>query len=634
MDYSLGSLLGEMGNHGAARPSPVDGGSHISEEEIKTKFSKLMSSLSANHSNYAEIEARIGVVESRQDGNHKFTPGVSERDFHALRIFLGQDQGFQVTSVCDLDYLYSGETPGTNSRVTYALDQQQVQVLVEQGEVGLFQRLGDPPQSQLVKGMSSMLKQKLYSVEFSTQREYDCRINLSTEVVTPAPKSFLSGYGSKRLKIRQSYFRPGNIWKAEVSTVYSEAAGGRLVISYEVELELTKEAVRAVLHESIRDRKAVQFFKTVEFFCQPNNWHKYASLSAYLNSHQKEEGVFGRTLDFRSAMTIRNELNGIMGVAMGAPFPGTLPMTLRRSHLFEIAGNRNDYYVSEKSDGLRYLLLAKKEGVYLIERSSRVAFLSADDCPALSRVLSHGALISLLDGEMVRHLDGHYVFMIFDVILYMGNLVRETDLNVRLSYVKTIIEAYRGVTSENDPFILMGKSFYPVRHVDRLFHKIHKDNGEYVFDDKSKRRHLTDGLVFTRISPPYPTYTTPAVVKWKFPDLLTVDFRLHPCDNNHDFELRCLAGRGKAASEVLCNLATLSSEEVVQIKKECEQKSVAYVGCIAELRFDRKAGKWSFYKIRNDKDRPNHIKVILDTLLVSCENISQQELIQTLTPSS
>jgi len=59
-----------------------------------------------------------------------------------------------------------------------------------------------------------------------------------------------------------------------------------------------------------------------------------------------------------------------------------------------------EYYVSEKTDGLRYMMLVTKSGVYLVDRSFDFHAVIGFD-QLVSLYASHGD--TLLDGEMVCH---------------------------------------------------------------------------------------------------------------------------------------------------------------------------------------------------------------------------------------
>jgi hypothetical protein len=47
-------------------------------------------------------------------------------------------------------------------------------------------------------------------------------------------------------------------------------------------------------------------------------------------------------------------------------FPGSMPVTFSRRHFAIVQSN--PYFVSEKTDGIRYLMLIVREGVFLIDR--------------------------------------------------------------------------------------------------------------------------------------------------------------------------------------------------------------------------------------------------------------------------
>ena len=113
-------------------------------------------------------------------------------------------------------------------------------------------------------------------------------------------------------------------------------------------------------------------------------------------------------------------------------FPGTMPVGLGRRHLHELIAN--SYLASEKTDGVRHLLVVCQGRVVLVDRT-RKKFVCAG-LKALARVLPER---TVLDGELVKHLEhGRYVFMAFD-ILSNGHSVSDQSFLRRLDALTELL---------------------------------------------------------------------------------------------------------------------------------------------------------------------------------------------------
>lgn len=111
-----------------------------------------------------------------------------------------------------------------------------------------------------------------------------------------------------------------------------------------------------------------------------------------------------------------------------------MPITFSRKH-FDVVRRPGgpEYFVSEKTDGLRFLLLVAPEGCFLIDRKysfyqvQYIIFtithnLQIDTPNALYKLLSPDRQsLTLLDGELIRHIGTKkVVFLMFDLISLKG----------------------------------------------------------------------------------------------------------------------------------------------------------------------------------------------------------------------
>jgi hypothetical protein len=101
--------------------------------------------------------------------------------------------------------------------------------------------------------------------------------------------------------------------------------------------------------------------------------------------------------------------------------------------------------------------------------------------------------------------------------------------DIVLHYRKYIAE--HEIAEEHLSFSVIGKQFFDKMEINRLFKnhvKKMEDGSGRVFVDK-RRCHKTDGIILTPVLAKYTPFPTnaPPILKWKYPDLLSVDFKMH-----------------------------------------------------------------------------------------------------------
>lgn len=297
-------------------------------------------------------------------------------------------------------------------------------------------------------------------------------------------------------------------------------------------------------------------------------------------------------------------------------FPGAQPVSFSRRHFSELASE--DYYVCEKSDGLRCLMLlsavddgnGKEERTYLITRKGEVSWLQGFHVPASSKDLMGFQVGTLIDGELVKLRDENKMrFYMFDLLAQGGKLLVDRDLNKRLGYLKACVA---------DPFNELCTKF--PQETSQFPFRIHmKPMSEAFRLEKvlqTPRDHLSDGLIFTSVEAPYMFGTDPKIVKWKPADENSVDFALRldiPVKENGDLDFevkpraRLLAWHGKY-DRVYADLY-LEDEEWNKLKAGKEPLQYR----IAECTMDSE-GRWRLLRFRDDKEHGNNVDVVNSVL--------------------
>ncbi|KAI5292775.1 Dcp1p-Dcp2p decapping enzyme complex alpha subunit, partial [Ascosphaera atra] len=214
-------------------------------------------------------------------------------------------------------------------------------------------------------------------------------------------------------------------------------------------------------------------------------------------------------------------------------FPGAQPVSFARHHLDELC--RRDYFVVEKTDGIRCLLYFARgdaqqpEIHYLIDRKNDYRFVPGlhfptPDDPTFQKF----HVDTILDGELVydRFDDGtkELKYLVFDCLVIDGLSLMHRTLDKRLAYFKEhILKPYNALFERfpeekaHRPFTVADKSTQLSYGLPLMF-------GEII--PKVKRVHGNDGLIFTCRETPYRFGTDENIVKWKPPAENTIDFRM------------------------------------------------------------------------------------------------------------
>ncbi|KOS18409.1 mRNA-capping enzyme subunit alpha [Escovopsis weberi] len=227
--------------------------------------------------------------------------------------------------------------------------------------------------------------------------------------------------------------------------------------------------------------------------------------------------------------TMRKEVAELLGRTQTS-FPGAQPVSFARQHLEEMT--KQDYYVCEKSDGIRYLLYStedesKREAHYLIDRKNDYWYIN-NNCLhfPLENDVKAFHTDTLIDGELVW--DGlpngkkEPRFLVFDCLVMDGNKLMDRTLDKRLAYFKERLytpyqRLFREYPDERayQPFFVEMKPFQLGYGIEMMFKQV-----------LPSLKHGNDGLIFTCRNTPYKHGTDPHILKWKPPEENTIDLRM------------------------------------------------------------------------------------------------------------
>ena len=302
--------------------------------------------------------------------------------------------------------------------------------------------------------------------------------------------------------------------------------------------------------------------------------------------------------------------------------PVSQPISLERLHFTELL--HNDYMISDKSDGTRYVLFLTKvqgrEMAVMIDRKLTLYQIPV----AASRCYFNG---SIYDGELVCS-RGSHVFLVFDCIAHKGVYVGERDYLSRLSLIRSAFDL-EGATVKSPEeaslharkgkivcggnsrgLIFRPKPCFQMRQLDTLLRQI------------VTLPYNTDGLIFTPVDEPVRLGTHTSMFKYK---------RIHSIDvevNTEGTEL--LVGLGGSPETAVRRMPLNSLGVVFCLNQALEGSRLKeYAGCILELKIstaDDGLGL-TLACVRMDKSHPNAASTVLRTVSNVNENITTEELL-------
>lgn len=295
-------------------------------------------------------------------------------------------------------------------------------------------------------------------------------------------------------------------------------------------------------------------------------------------------------------------------------FPGSQPVSLTRSNVFLL--KNNPYYVTWKADGMRYLLLLMRDGVYLIDRKFSVRRVQMRFPVQNSQgIKTHHA--TLLDGEMVVDRDlvsGKYSrrYLAYDCITLNGEKIGYKPFHERLHIINSEIVASRNFFfSEVGPkksyqidrelFSVRLKQFFPLSRTKELLEKFIPE-----------LCHESDGLIFQPKNASYVPNTFDELLKWKYPEMNTIDFALKLQQTlNGKLSPILYVGDKRGSLTRINDRFELQSGKLEDLD-----------GQIVECSWNVQEKCWTFLRIRLDKTTPNFIDVYKKTWQSIKDNIT------------
>ncbi|KAJ5286769.1 hypothetical protein N7478_002455 [Penicillium angulare] len=332
-------------------------------------------------------------------------------------------------------------------------------------------------------------------------------------------------------------------------------------------------------------------------------------------------------------------------------FPGAQPVSFSAKHLTEL--QKEDYYVCEKTDGIRCLMYFARgdpesetpEIHYLIDRKNDYRFVPGLHFPLPEDDSFQSYHVdTLVDGELVNDIyeDGsqQLKYLVFDCLVLDGQSLMHRTLDKRLAYFKEKVlkpyhTMYRKFPEEKQhrAFAVEDKSTQVSYGIEMMFREI---------IPQVKQIHGNDGLIFTCRSTPYKIGTDEHILKWKPPSENTIDFRMRlefpilepDTDDEAEgisepypdydampiFHLFVMLNAGEYRHWGEMHMTQTEWEDLKNMHVPLDD---AIVECSKN-----EDGQWRFHRLRDDKNDANHISTVEKVLESIEDRVTEDDLIK------
>ncbi|KAG0640026.1 putative mRNA guanylyltransferase [Tuber brumale] len=355
----------------------------------------------------------------------------------------------------------------------------------------------------------------------------------------------------------------------------------------------------------------------------------------------------GIKADHDLAQMLRSEIAEMLGRGRNLNFPGAQPISFARKHLDEL--KREDYYLCEKSDGIRCLLYFTYDGDqevhYLIDRKNDYYFVPHLHFPLPDDPTFRGYhRETLVDGELVLDDVGGpeplLRYLIFDCLILDNRHVMNRTLDKRLAYFREYVyNPYKNLIRkfpqalDDFPFQVEFKKMEFSYAIRMMFQ-----------DVLPNLPHGNDGLIFTCRTSPYRFGTDQNIIKWKPAEENSIDFRLNlefPLISREDlededddesdtdsmapdydampkFNLSVFMGEGRYQKWAEMYVTPQEWDEFKSMGKPLDEE-------IVECAMDDQ-NRWRFLRLRTDKKEGNHISTVNSVIESIRDRVGKEDL--------
>ena len=345
--------------------------------------------------------------------------------------------------------------------------------------------------------------------------------------------------------------------------------------------------------------------------------------------------------------TLRSEVAELLD-RKSPNFPGAQPVSFAARHIVEL--QKQDYFVCEKSDGIRCLMYLtydllppdgrRVQAPYLIDRKNEYWHIQGPLFPKAVDKPNDFHVATILDGELVNdtQADGsiRMKYLVFDCLVLDGNRLIHRTLDKRLGYfyehLDNPLQAFYKKWPEDTQrlrFVVERKKMELAYGIEKMFKEI-----------LPNLPHGNDGLIFTCKSTPYQFGTDQHILKWKSEEENSIDFRMvlgfptiQPDPDDDDADEGPYADYGALPEIELyvygnddtdipfgkMHLETAEWEDMKSLQKPLNWHIVE---CYRD-----KLNRWRFLRFRDDKKEANHITTVNSVMESIQDSVSKENLI-------
>lgn len=328
--------------------------------EVEVRFGKITSLLQDARCRPSQdgFDAAITLPDDQMKSfGAKFAPGVGELDFPVI--------------AKKLEYMLHGDAFTKYVEKTVIHNLPQSKRVVE--EIDLHTNLRQTPRVQV--------KDRLGSIDiFLPNCPYDCRVSISCEFPERELDGDISSLpAAESIRHRDRTSAVGRDLRVDLTKVLEENTNKK---SYEVEIELQDTVVQDWLKQPDENQLS---WKSALVTAS----HLWKMVKDFMpNAGQ----AFKQSWDFSGATEVQNAYQLRLGSRN--KFAGTMPVGFARWHIPLV--KTREYFVSEKTDGVRYFLVVAGGTTVMVDRKNEP--FTASGLDLLNMVLPEG---TVLDGEFV-----------------------------------------------------------------------------------------------------------------------------------------------------------------------------------------------------------------------------------------
>ncbi|KAI9886508.1 MAG: hypothetical protein M1823_001688 [Watsoniomyces obsoletus] len=340
----------------------------------------------------------------------------------------------------------------------------------------------------------------------------------------------------------------------------------------------------------------------------------------------------------------RKEVAQLLG-RRGLGFPGAQPVSFARRHIAELQSQ--DYYVCEKSDGIRCLMYFTEnedgeEIHYLIDRKNDYYYVKGLHFPVPNDDSFQNFHIgTIIDGELVndRLPNGgmQLRYLVFDCLILDDNSLMHRTLDKRLAYFRDkVYNPYKALYQKYPeelqflPFQVEFKNMEFSYGIEMMFREV-----------LPKLPHGNDGLIFTARNQPYKFGTDEHILKWKPETENSVDFRLTldfpfrdpDSEEEEEGETEPVPDWEAMPTFVLSvhhgdreyreyGKMYVTDEEWEDLKALNRPLQETIVECGQDSQH-----RWRFLRFRDDKNDANHISTVVSVMESIEDRVGKQDLL-------